>query len=187
MEKHGEGAFRQQVTKELRNAGLFVSTVEGGGMGGTPGIPDVYYSGVASVRPPIDFSGPPQPDLRIYVEGWIELKVIRGDDVAAKARESAIPLVTGITHYTQQQRVWHTRHSRGGGKVHVFVKLVWEQPWFHMFEGGWAAEHLGRDLLLRDFSTWNLADYRHNPCKFPTHEHLVRMLMRNAPQVTPIA
>lgn len=172
MEKHGEGRFRQQICKSLREAGLFVSTVEGGGMGGTPGIPDVYYSGRTTMT-----TNP------MYMEGWLELKVLRGEDLAAKARTSDIPVVSGITHYTQQQRVWHTKHARGGGKVHVLVKAVWEEdPHYYMFEGGWAAEHLGRDLLMRDFCRWSVFDRNLLPCKFPTTYYLVRALLRLEPE-----
>lgn len=183
MSRKGESRLREDVCKALRKRNLTVSTVEGGGMGGTPGIPDVHYAGHVEVESNVFFG---YPAFSGYIEGWIELKVLRGDEIAARARNGDIPVVSGLGHYTAQQRVWHTKHSRAGGRVHLFMRVDHEVPWFYCYEGAWAAERLGRDLFMREFSSWSTLDERHDPRKFPDPDHLVRALLRREPVRKPL-
>ena len=54
------------------------------------------------------------PDVN-HKHGWIELKVTEWP-----ARPDT-PVDFG--HYTQQQRVWHKRRTRAGGRVHLLVRI----------------------------------------------------------------
>lgn len=182
-ERKGESRLREQVTGLLRKSGLVASCVEGGGLGGTPGVPDVHYAGTVSLPDSVAYGF---PAFTGYMEGWIELKVLDGEVIAKKARTGEIPVVTGLGHYTAAQRVWHTKHSRVGGRCHVLLRADYDEPWFYLYEGAWAAAHLGKDLHMRDFSAWSLFNTRHDPRKFPDVDHLLRALQRNEPLRKPI-
>lgn len=166
--RKGESNLRADVSKLLRREKLVVSSVEGGGLGGTPGIPDVHYAGTADTR---------------YVEGWIELKVMDGTRVSQAAQRSAVPVTSALDHFNAQQRVWLTRHARAGGRCHVLLQVNWIQPWYYLFEGAWAATHLGVDVLLRDFEDHSLfvgpsPRQKHDPRLMPDSRRLVESLLR---------
>lgn len=76
---------------------------------------------------------PGTPDVN-YVEGWVELKWSR--------RWPARPTTNvPCEHYTPQQRIWHRRRSRAGGRVHLLWKIA--QQWL-LFEGQVAARVVGK-------------------------------------------
>ena len=45
-----------------------------------------------------------------------------------------------LDHYTPEQRIWHARRSRKGGRIHVLLQVG---PEFLLFEGLVASEVLG--------------------------------------------
>lgn len=73
------------------------------------------------------------PDVN-HKHGWIELKWL------SQWPKRADTLVK-FPKYKQEQKVWHRRRSMAGGLVHVLVNV--EKDWL-LFEGGWAALHLGQ-------------------------------------------
>lgn len=54
------------------------------------------------------------PDVNV-TEGWIELKVTEWP----KREDTPV----NFDHYTAEQRVWHTRRCRAGGKCFVLVRI----------------------------------------------------------------
>lgn len=50
--------------------------------------------------------------------------------------------IVRLDHYTPHQRVWHKRRSHAGGRVHVLLGVGSKEAL--LFEGGTAADHLGR-------------------------------------------
>lgn len=181
-ERKGESRLRADVVvPALRRLGLTVSTVEGGGLGGTPGIPDLHYAGTLHTDYMHQHNQSILGHAGQYVEGWIELKVLRDEDIAAKALVSQIPLVTGLGHFTSQQRVWITKHARAGGRCHVLLETVGQSKHWFLFDGLTAATNLGRSWFLRDFVNLTLWDERYDIRKFPDPSHLLRGLLRSEP------
>jgi hypothetical protein len=81
------------------------------------------------------------PDVN-YVGGWIELKCLR-------AWPKKPETIVRVDHFTPEQRAWILRRCRAGGKVFVILRVA--NDWL-MFEGSWAANHLGhrtQEQLLR--------------------------------------
>lgn len=52
-------------------------------------------------------------------------------------------LVT-LRHFTVQQRLWISERARAGGRVHVLLYVQTPVLEVFLFNGVWAAEHLGR-------------------------------------------
>lgn len=160
--------------KALERLEIFASTVEGGGFGGTPGIPDLHYAGrFPCLRR--------HPACATYAEGWIELKVLAADKIPARVLRGDAPLMTGLEHYTAQQRVWHTLMARAGGRIHLFLRVDHgDAPRFYLYEGGWAAENLGgprSTVMYAQMQRLSLLGHFHNPLRFPAPEHLARALV----------
>lgn len=70
---------------------------------------------------------PGTPDVN-YVEGWIELKWLRSWPVQDG--------VVNIPHFTRQQRVWHYRRRKAGGRS--FFLLQCRKEWL-LLDGAMAA------------------------------------------------
>lgn len=103
------------------------------------------------VENPVD---PGFPDVE-YIGGLLELK-----EVEAWPKRAMTPL--RVEHYTQEQRIWHSRRARKGGRIHVLLQVGRE---FLLFDGAVAAELLGnahqhqlRDVAHASFPS--LADLR---------------------------
>jgi hypothetical protein len=75
--------------------------------------------------------GPGTPDVN-YTGGWIELKF------ADRWPPRGGPL--RLEHYTKQQRVWHQKRRRAGGRVFVLLKV--DVEWL-LIDGVKAAITLG--------------------------------------------
>lgn len=75
---------------------------------------------------------PGTPDIECTL-GWIECKYL-------ERWPSRVPIVK-CEHYTPQQRVWHVKRSRAGGRVFVMIQIARD---YLLFRGEVAAEHLGR-------------------------------------------
>lgn len=173
-----EGKFRQDTTEALRKAGLMVSTVEGGGLGGTPGIPDVYYSGTVMDDPQH------LPGLAgKYIEGWIELKVMLLSNLTPAAIRGALPIgakgagTKALDHFTSQQRTWLAKHSSRGGRCHLYLRIDGDTPdrrWYFLFEGRWAADHLGRDALYTQLEQFCQFGRAYNHRREPDGKTIVR-------------
>jgi len=78
--------------------------------------------------------GPGTPDIN-YLGGWIESK-----QVEAWPKRASTPL--RIDHYTAQQRSWHCKRRRAGGRVHLVLE-VRENNSFLIFDAATAAMGLG--------------------------------------------
>lgn len=76
---------------------------------------------------------PGTPDVS-YIDGWIELKWLRG---WPKRADSPVT----IEHYTPQQRVFHVEHWRKGGAVHLLLQV--RGTWL-LFDGPTAARIVGK-------------------------------------------
>lgn len=76
--------------------------------------------------------GPGTPDIA-YIGGWIEDKQLEAWPVRADTP-------VRVAHYTPQQRAWHSRHSRAGGRVHVVIEVARD---VFVFRGDEAASGLG--------------------------------------------
>lgn len=98
------------------------------------------------VENPID---PGFPDIE-YIGGVMELKACAGWPARA-----ATPL--RLDHYTQEQRIWHSRRWRKGGTVFVLVQIGSE---FLLFNGQVASDVLGivNQAELRSQATYSFAD-----------------------------
>lgn len=81
------------------------------------GTPDVNYSFVDGA------------------EGWIELKEIDG-------WPKRVDTIVRVDHYTTEQRVWHRRRARAGGRVWVLLRVN-ETGEIFLMRGEEAAIHLG--------------------------------------------
>lgn len=77
--------------------------------------------------------GPGTPDI-YYIGGWIESKVIK--DVPKRGGVVKVP------HYRPDQRAWHVRHRKAGGRVHVVIEVTAMDTTF-VFDGADAAVNLG--------------------------------------------
>ena len=84
-------------------------------------------------RPCENSVDPGTPDVH-HLHGWIELKKL-----ARWPRDELA--VVRVDHYTPQQRTWAKRRILAGGRVDVLVQIGTD---FLLFDGRWAAEHLGR-------------------------------------------
>lgn len=73
------------------------------------------------------------PDVN-YIEGWLELKRL----TSWPRKEAA---VVRIPIFTPQQRVWLRRRQEKGGNVHFLILVA--NDWL-LFDGSYAADHLGR-------------------------------------------
>lgn len=71
------------------------------------------------------------------VEGFIENKL------RAAWPQDPGRIVT-LPHYSAQQRLWHERRATAGGRVYVLLGIGTPLRDVLLFEGGWAAAHLGR-------------------------------------------
>lgn len=78
------------------------------------------------------------PDVN-YTEGWIELKYV------ARWPPRGGPL--RIDHFTTEQRAWHIRRRKAGGKSYVLVKIG-QMEWL-LFDGLVAALYLGHEPRQR--------------------------------------
>ena len=110
------------------------------------GVPDVNYC----------FSGK---------DGWIELKEIKQ---FPKRPDTPVRL----PHFTSAQRNWLRRRAQCGGRVFVLVRVLRGGIWM-LFDGVWAAEHLGyepKEVLLLEALT-------HKNISFPT-EAVLSCLLR---------
>lgn len=96
------------------------------------------------VENPVD---PGFPDVE-YVGGLIELKSAPG----WPARPDTL---FRLDIYTQEQRVWHVRRARAGGRIHVLVQVG---PEFLLFLGSHAAAWLGR-LNEAGTRSWACAEF----------------------------
>ena len=81
------------------------------------------------VENPID---PGFPDIE-YIGGVLELK-------ACPSWPARASTALRLDHYTQEQRIWHSRRWRKGGRVFVLVQIGSE---FLLFNGLVASEVLG--------------------------------------------
>jgi len=88
---------------------------------------------------------PGTPDVN-YVEGWIELKSWERWPVHPRT-------VLRMDHWTPQQRVFHLRRSRAGGRTHVLLSIE-ETHDFLLLDGKTAATILGKatQSQLREFA-----------------------------------
>jgi hypothetical protein len=78
---------------------------------------------------------PGTPDVN-YAEGWIELK-----SWEYWPKRPTTTLI--MDHWTPQQRVWHIRRSRVGGRTYVLLEIV-QGHHYLLLEGGAAARILGK-------------------------------------------
>lgn len=174
--KDGEGADRQALAKIGRRAGLSVTVVEcGGGVvnGATPGAPDLHMAG--RVTGPY---GPRQDASNLYIEPWVEMKVLDGGRIPDNARTDRVPITTGLDHYNSYQRTWAVRHNHVGGRVYLFLRVTWPGEKRHyLYPGAWAAEHLGRTVRLSELGDYSLFERHHT--EMPDHEQLIRAFLRN--------
>lgn len=83
-------------------------------------------------RPVENPCDPGFPDVE-YIGGLLELK-----EVERWPSKASTPL--RVEHYTQEQRIWHDRRARKGGRIHVLLQVGSE---FLLFRGRIAAEVLG--------------------------------------------
>jgi hypothetical protein len=72
------------------------------------------------------------PDTN-YVEGWVELKWVR------KTPKKGGVVV--IEHWSAEQRIWHTKRRKAGGRSFVLLKIA--TTWM-IFDGLVAVEILGK-------------------------------------------
>lgn len=184
-QKQGEGADRQALSKLLKSGPiehrLSVTIIESGGgamNGATPGAPDLHYAG--RVFGPAGVVG---EDASVqYIEGWIELKVLDASRLPARVLAGKMPIETGLEHYTAQQRTWHVKHANVGGRVHVLLRVTrGDEKWWYLYDGAWAANRLGRDVLFQDLEKYSLLDWRYDPRRWPDYDHMLRALLRKVP------
>lgn len=184
-EQRGESQLRSRLGEILRSQGLHVSAVEGGTMGGTPGLPDHHYAG----KGVLTYNDPLSQRVGLVAEerdlqGWIEYKRIDADNLAKRALAGSIPVVTGLEHYTAQQRVWHKKACRAGVMCHLWLQIDFphaertQREWHYLFWGETAADLLGKTMLFRHFQPYSCFDPDHRASKFPDKEHILRALMR---------
>jgi hypothetical protein len=76
--------------------------------------------------------GPGTPDIE-YIGGWIESKQLEAWPVRS---DTAVR----VPHYTSQQRAWHSRRRRAGGRVFVVIEVARD---VFVFDGADAASGLG--------------------------------------------
>jgi len=88
---------------------------------------------------------PGTPDVN-YIDGWIELKQL--------PRWPANSPIVKVRHFTAQQRLFMRLHSAKNGRCWVLLRVKLE--WL-LFDGAWAAEHLGKV---------SKADLRNNAVKY---------------------
>jgi hypothetical protein len=95
------------------------------------------------------------PDIN-YIGGWIESKV------GERPKRAATTL--SLRHYTREQRGWHMRRCRAGGRVHVVLRVGDATMAIDAYK---AAQHLGIDWTYQDCATncaWMCAPW--NPVGF---------------------
>lgn len=91
---------------------------------------------------------PGTPDVAFFF-GWIELKRILRFPVRGG--------VVKIPHYTQTQKAWAKRYKRriaeldaANCDVYFLIHVVSLKIWL-VFDGAWAADHIGKDAKEGDF------------------------------------
>lgn len=52
--------------------------------------------------------------------------------------------IVTLPKFTVQQRLWISDRARAGGRVHVLLYVQTPVMSLYVFDGAWAAEHLGR-------------------------------------------
>ena len=184
--RKGESRLRTEASELLRHkAGMFVSAVEGGGFGGTPGIPDLHYCGVADLMH-VNAAGEPAVGMtiRTYVEGWIEFKACNIEDVGSLALREAAPVTRPLAHYNERQRIWHRKACRAGAACHLWLQIYHpdappgRREWNYIFWADTAAQLLGKTMMFRHFQPYSVLDADHRPHLPLTAGHLMRALRR---------
>lgn len=59
--------------------------------------------------------GPGTPDIE-YVGGWIESKLL-------KQWPKRLDTIVQVRHYVPEQRAWHVKRRKAGGRVHVVIQI----------------------------------------------------------------
>lgn len=100
--------------------------------------------------------GPGTPDIE-YIGGWIESKML-------KAWPKRADTIVRLGHYRPDQRGWHVRRRKAGGRVHVVLQIANDVLVFDALDaakglGFWTREQMNKMAVCAMYP-WSAAKFR---------------------------